>query len=197
MCINQKQTMKRNTLLLIAAAVAGVQACSNGPDRTADDNSATTMDTARVVAVQTASMADTAFAHKAAMGGMAEVALGKMAAEKGMDPQVKDFGNMMVTDHGKANDELQSIAGSKSIQLPSELDAKHKALSDSLSNFSGKAFDVAYVNTMLEDHKKDLALFKSEATDGTDAELKAFAAKTADVIQMHLTKVQQIHDGMK
>ena len=78
------------------------------------------------------------------MGGMAEVELGKLASEKGTDPKVKDFGKMMITDHGKANAELKSIAHSKNIELPSQLDAGHKALKDKLSKLSGKEFDSSY-----------------------------------------------------
>jgi putative membrane protein len=128
---------------------------------------------------------------------MAEVALGKMAASKSSDSKIKDFGNMMVMDHGKANSELMTIAKSKNIALPTGLDAEHQAKSDSLSKLSGKDFDMAYVNAMIEGHKKTLALMQSEATNGKDADLKAFAAKTAPVVQSHLTKIQQIHDSMK
>lgn len=142
-------------------------------------------------------MSDTTFAGKAAVGGMAEVALGKMAAAKGADSKVKEFGNMMVMDHGKANAELMSIAKSKNITLPGGLDAEHQAKSDSLSKLSGKDFDMAYVNAMIEGHKKTLSLMQSEATNGKDTELKAFAAKTAPVVQHHLDEIQKIHDSMK
>ena len=194
--------MKKSTSLLIVAAVAGlVQACSNNDGSSAANVSATRSDTAKAVpatAPPAANIqADTAFVQKAAMGGMTEVALGKMAADKAKDTRVKDFGNRMVTDHGKVNDELKSIAGSKNIQLPAGLDAKHQALSDSLGKMSGKAFDTAYVNAMLNDHKDALALMQSEASNGTDAELKAFAGRTAPLIQSHLDMIQKIHDAMK
>src|SRR3979490_1120961 len=61
---------------------------------------------------------DAAFYKKAAEGGMAEVQLGKLAQEKSSNPNVKDFGAMMVGDHSAANDKLKSIAESKSIKLP-------------------------------------------------------------------------------
>ena len=142
-------------------------------------------------------MSVTSLAKKAAMGGMAEVALGKMAADKSKDTKVKDFGDLMVEDHGKANDELASIAKSENIQLPTSLDAKHQALSDSLSKLSGKAFDKAYVNAMLEGHKQTLALLQDEAANGKDPQMKAFAVNTATVVQGHLDKIEKIHDGMK
>ena len=108
---------------------------------------------------------------------MAEVALGKMAAAKGSSDQVKSFGKMMVMDHGKANAELMAIAKTKNIMLPAGLDAEHQAKSDSLSKLSGKDFDLAYVNAMIEGHKKTLALMQSEAANGKDTDLKSFRSQ--------------------
>jgi putative membrane protein len=195
--------MKKLNLLLLTAAFAGTfQACSSHKTAANGDSTATTTDTTKMTtSVKTDSsgmvLSDTAFAAKAAVGGLAEVALGKMAASKSSDSKIKDFGSMMVMDHGKANSELMTIAKSKNIALPTGLDAEHQAKSDSLSKLSGKDFDMAYVNAMIEGHKKTLALMQSEATNGKDADLKAFAAKTAPVVQSHLTKIQQIHDSMK
>src|ERR1051326_6505759 len=82
-------------------------------------------------------MNDTTFVTKAAEGGMAEVQLGKLAVEKASSDEVKKFGQRMVDDHGKANDELKSLAQQKNITIPSDLDAKDKALRDRLSKLSG------------------------------------------------------------
>src|ERR1700735_1452405 len=76
----------------------------------------------------TISTTDTAFVMKAAQGGMTEVQLGQLASDKGDSQDVKDFGSKMVTDHGKANDELKSIAAAKSLTLPDKLDTKHQAM---------------------------------------------------------------------
>lgn len=120
-----------------------------------------------------------------------------MAATKGVSAEVKNFGNMMVTDHGKANDELMSIAQKKGLTLPTGLDAEHQAKSDSLSKLSGADFDRGYIKVMVEGHKKTLALMNNEATGGKDADLKAFAAKTAPVVQHHLDEITQIQASVK
>jgi putative membrane protein len=198
--INLKTMKKINLLLTAALAAAFLQACSGAKSNSTSDSTATKTDSSTtVVKTDSAStvLPDTAFAAKAAVGGMAEVALGKMAAAKSTDKQVKDFGNMMVTDHGKANAELMTIAKSKNITLPATLDAEHQAKSDSLSKLSGADFDKAYVAAMIEGHKKTLALMQSEAANGKDAELKAFAAKTAPVVQMHLDHIAKIHGSLK
>jgi len=103
----------------------------------------------------------------------------------------------MVTDHGKANDDLKSIAAAKEITLPDKLDAKHQAMVDKMAGLSPAAFDQAYVTAMVAAHKKDDALFTKEASSGQDADIKAFAAKTDEVVKMHLSMIQDIQSKLK
>lgn len=148
-------------------------------------------------AADSVSTGDKTFVMKAAQGGMTEVQLGQLAADKGTSQDVKDFGSKMVTDHGKANDELKSIASSKGITLPDKLDAKHQAMVDKMNGLSRTAFDKAYVDAMVAAHKKDDALFTKEASSGQDADIKAFAAKTDEMVKMHLSMIQGIQSKMK
>jgi putative membrane protein len=187
---------------MVPLLVAGLlTACSGTKTVTGADSSAVKTDSTQTMSTSSAdsttAMADTTFAAKAAISGMAEVDLGKMAAAKGTAKEVKDFGQMMVMDHGKANAELMSIAKNKNITLPAGLDAEHQAKSDSLSKLTGQDFDKGYVAVMIEDHKKTLALMQSEASNGKDADLKAFAAKTAPVVQHHLEDITKIQQGLK
>ena len=137
------------------------------------------------------------FAKKAAQGGMTEVKLGEMAKDKAESPDVKKFGEMMVEDHSKANEQLKKIAADKGIELPTELDKEHQAMVDKMSKLSGKEFDQAYVNGMVEDHKKDVAEFQEASKEISDPEIKAFAAKTVPTLKKHLRKIEAIQRGMK
>lgn len=58
------------------------------------------------------------FLQQAAIAGMKEVSTGKLAAEKATDRKIKAFGQMMVDDHTKANEELRSLAKLKKVNLP-------------------------------------------------------------------------------
>jgi len=129
--------------------------------------------------------ADHNFVNEAAIGGMAEVELGNLAKEKASNSDVKSFGERMATDHGKANDELKSWAEQKNVTLPTELDAKHKALRDRLAKLSGEAFDKAYMREMVADHNHDVAAFKRESTSAKDPDLKAWAGKTLPTLEEH------------
>jgi putative membrane protein len=133
---------------------------------------------------------DQKFVMDAAKGGMAEVELGKLATEKASSAEVKSFGQRMVDDHTKASDELKTLAQSKNITLPTEIDAKEKALRDRLAKLSGEAFDRAYMTAMLDDHRKDANEFRMESRAGKDPEVKAWAAKTLPTLQEHLKMAQ-------
>jgi putative membrane protein len=195
--------MKNLTIVgLIALAAYVLQGCNNAPKgSTANADSLNkTKDTTKNAAAtggMAVDSADAAFATVAAADGMAEVALGKLAAEKSTNSQIKNFGDMMVTDHSKAGDELKAIAKTKNITLPDSLDDAHKKKIADLSKKSGKDFDKAYVDAMVDGHKKALDLMQSEAKNGKDADLTAFAAKTAKIVQMHLDAINKIHDSMK
>jgi putative membrane protein len=134
--------------------------------------------------------ADRQFIMEAARGGMAEVELGQLASDKAQSDAVKQFAQRMVTDHGKANDELKSLAQSKNVTLPAELDAKHKSTKDRLSKLSGAQFDRAYMQEMVSDHQKDVSEFRKQSQSAKDAELKAWAAKTLPTLQEHLQMAQ-------
>jgi putative membrane protein len=189
----------KKLMIMLVITAASFQACKSGNTGSSTD-SATVKTDSTVTTVKTDSskmVADTAFANKAAIGGMAEVALAKLALTKTSNTKIKNFANMMVTDHSKANMELDSIAKGKSITLPSTVDAKHQAKMDSLSKLTGVDFNKAYVATMIDGHEKTLALMKTEASDGKDADFKAFAAKTAPIVQMHLDAINKISASMK
>jgi putative membrane protein len=134
---------------------------------------------------------DIEFVLDAAKGGMAEVELGKLAAQRAQNDEVKKFAQRMVDDHSKANDELKQIAQSKSIKLPEELDAKDKALMQRLEKMNGPAFDRAYMTAMLNDHQKDVSEFKREANAGRDAQVKSFASSTLPTLEEHLQHAKQ------
>jgi len=132
------------------------------------------------------------FMKKAAAGGEAEVELGQLATEKASNDDVKKFGQRMVDDHSKANQQLKELASSKGIDLPSGLNAKAKATKDRLSQLSGEQFDRAYMKDMVDDHTKDVAEFKHASKMAKDAEVKNFAAQTLPTLEDHLKQAQSI-----
>jgi putative membrane protein len=133
---------------------------------------------------------DETFVSKVASAGMAEVELGKMAVEKASNPEVKKFAQRMVDDHSKANDELKTLAANKHMTLPDGPGPQHKAMQDRLSNASGAAFDRAYMQMMIADHRQALNDFRLAAKAAKDADVKSWAAKTLPTIEEHVKLAQ-------
>jgi putative membrane protein len=189
-------------LFAISTSVFALSSCGNGTKdakETADSLNKVKDTTSNVMATGGIAVepSDAEFATKAAVGGMAEVELAKLALTKTTNAQIKDFANMMVSDHGKANEELMAIAKMKNITLPGMLDEDHQKKMNELNQKSGVDFDKAYVNTMVDGHKSTLSLMQDEAKDGKDADLKSFAGKTAPIVQSHLDMINKIHDSLK
>lgn len=126
------------------------------------------------------------FAAEAASGGMMEVKLGQLAVQKSSNDQVKMFGQRMVDDHSRANDQLMGLASKDNLTLPSQMNSKDQATYDRLSKLSGSIFDRAYINDMMSIHEKDIAAFQHEANDGKNSDLKTWAANTLPMLRDHL-----------
>ena len=154
--------------------------------------------TAQTTEMKSAKMAkQDKFWTEAAQGGMTEVELSNLALQKSQNEEVKKYAQMMVDDHTKANDELKTLAQSKGVTLPTEINAKQMAVKSKLNGLSGDAFDKEYISTMVKDHDKTVKLFQTEADKGSDAEVKAFAANTLPTLKAHQTEAHTMNDSMK
>lgn len=159
------------------------------------------------------SAGDRDFVEGMAIGGMAEVELGRMAMERGASPEVKQFGDMMVKDHSKAGDELKQVAMQHSIPMPAGLDQKHQDLKTTLSNLNGVEFDREYMKAMVDGHEDvvdrlqtrasedrfgdDKGEVKPERSDNpVEAALNQWAAKALPTVRHHLDEAKRINDGL-
>src|ERR1035438_10006186 len=143
----------------------------------------------RAIAATAVSAADQEFMQAAAQGGMTEVKLGELVAQKGLRSDVKEFGQMMVKDHMAINDDLKALAAQKGVALPDSLDAKHQAMVDKMAALTGSAFDDAYIADMIKAHQQDAKAFKAESAATKDADIKSFVDKSIPVVEAHLKRV--------
>jgi putative membrane protein len=137
-------------------------------------------------------MKDKIFLRKAAQGGMAEVKLGQLAAQKASSDDVRAFGQKMVDDHTKLNNEMAPIADSMSVRLPTDLNKEDQAEYDKLNALSGNNFDMEYLSFMVKDHHKDLREFRQEAASTTDPTLQTAVANATKVIHEHTMMVDKL-----
>ncbi|WP_428327610.1 DUF4142 domain-containing protein [Mucilaginibacter sp.] len=191
----------KTTGFLIAAllGLTLMQACKSKP---ADDSEAkadsinAVKDTTKKLSIAVEKV-DAEFIVEAASGSMAEVELGKLARQKGFNRRVKNFGTMMITDHGKLNDLIRAIAVTKNISIPKVPGADEQKMIKKLAEKSGRDFDKAYISNMIEDHKQDIKVFEKAGKNCVDPDVKSFAVKTLPILQAHLDAIDAINDSIK
>lgn len=146
------------------------------------------------------------FVNQMAMTNMAEIQLGNLAEKQATSPQVKQFAQMMVQDHTKANEELKQIASQLNVQLPTELDQEHRELQEKLSKLQGEEFDREYMSAMVDGHEEAINKVEDRAnrsdqptgTAGSAQQgqqaLTQWATKTLPTLRKHLQQAEQINE---
>lgn len=128
---------------------------------------------------------DVTFIEHAAVGGMMEVELGRLAAKRATNAEVRAFAQRMVEDHGKANEELTKLARDKGVTLPAELTLDARDMQARLDATKPEDFDEAYMEMMVDDHEKDVKMFEEQAKDAEDTDLRAFADGCLPTLRSH------------
>ena len=187
--------------LCVGAGPTPVAQAAGTYDKQASPPAATPAASAKQAGARASSAAlssgDRKFIEEAARGGVAEVELGKLAAQKASSPEVKQFGQRMVDDHSKANDKLQQLASQKGVNVPNEMDAVSKREYDKLQKLSGASFDQEYIKAMVKDHHKDVKDFQKEEKSAKDAELKTFVSTTLPTLEQHLKLAESDQTAVK
>lgn len=180
---------------LLAFSLAA-QTPANPPrtsDRTDDASPRTGHGSSSGSSSSSLSSSDRQFVMKAAQGGKMEVELGQLGVQNASSEAVKNFAQRLITDHTNANQELMQIASQKGVNVPEAMSSKDK---DKFSKMQGAAFDRAYMQHMIKDHQKDIALFEKESNSGSDPDVKAFAAKTLPTLREHLEQARSVANNL-
>ncbi len=146
---------------------------------------------------------DAQIAHIVVTANQVDIDAGKIAAAQSTNPEVKKFGETMVTDHtgvNKAATDLvtklkvtpQDNDTSKSLKAGGEKNVKN------LNSLKGAAFDTAYVNHEVTYHQQVLdALDKTLIPNAKNAELKALMVKVRPAFVAHLEHAKQLQASLK
>jgi putative membrane protein len=129
-----------------------------------------------------------------AQANLAEIATGKLALDKSLDPKIDKFAQQMIDDQTKALDDLKKIAQSKGVEIPSEPDLAHKAMSIALKATTGDFFDKQYIeHAGVGDHRRTIDLLKKVPRESKDADLKSYAGKVLPVVERHLAMARDMN----
>jgi len=181
-----------SSLIILCAAVAARAQEKNPGTGNPAVTTPGTLQSAPTPAPSRPNTADRTFAHEAAIGGMSEVDLGRLAEHEGQSAAVRAFGQRMVADHSKANSRLTQLAEAAGIPLPKQLDAEHRAMQEQLSQLHGAAFDRAFIRGQVTDHQQTAQLLEYEIGAGQDAQVKAFASDVLPIVLQHLEMAQNV-----
>lgn len=171
------------------AANTNPEATNTGIGQSGPVNAAQDMTSTAVGETSAATMGsfDTAsFVKNATRSGMYEIDAADIALKRTKDPAVRDFAKMMVSDHTRLDKEIAPVAMKAGQTPPKDLDQRRKGLLDNLKSAPAADFDRTYMDQQVSAHQEALTLMKGYADHGSDAGLKAVAAKAAPVLQKHL-----------
>jgi putative membrane protein len=133
------------------------------------------------------------FVNRAAVSGRFELSAAELAKARGGEAS-RAFAARIRPDHQAAQRELERIAAQEKLDVPERLDAHHTALLAELSELDGPAFDRAFARVQIEVHRAAVTLYEAEATDGSDASLRAFADRTLPKLRDHLTRARALYE---
>jgi putative membrane protein len=134
-----------------------------------------------------AAMSDQSFINFAAQTDMVEANLGQLAQTASGSQQVKDFAQMLVTDHTSDFNRLSGVARQAGLSVPSAIDAEHnKTMIGRLEKLKGTTFDRRYIEDMIAGHTKGIAIYRREAAEAQNPALKSYADHALPVLEKHL-----------
>jgi putative membrane protein len=134
---------------------------------------------------------DKLFVRQAALGGQAEVELGKLAQKKASAPSVREFAERMVQVHSSSNQQLLKLGRGLNPDLPKELDPEHQAIRNELDKVSGQAFDVAYLSAQIADHQRTANLLQWHLSNGQNEALRKYSLQTLPEVMAHLEHAKE------
>jgi putative membrane protein len=137
-------------------------------------------------AAKGAPMSDQKFVDMAAQTDMLEAHLGQMAADQAATQDVKDYANMLVTDHTGDYQQLNALAAKDSLTVPTGLDAAHNKMIAPFEKLKGAAFDTRYIHEMIAGHTEAIGVYTKEAADAQNSDVKAYASATLPTLHKHL-----------
>ncbi|WP_205500487.1 DUF4142 domain-containing protein [Rufibacter psychrotolerans] len=137
------------------------------------------------------------FVAEVTSGGLFEVEMGRLASSKAQSPALKQFGQLMLDHHTQANTQLKQVAELKNLMVPTSLGEDHQETFNQVLGLSGAAFDRAYLEAIIKDHEQTIDRFEEMADQGTDTELKNFAARNLPTLRAHLAQAEQLEEQLQ
>lgn len=184
-----------STVIVACAIIFGAASC-NQQQGAVEEAQQTNEQQAEGTAMEDQKVNQSDFLTQAASSNMLEMQAGRLAQDKGQSQQVKDYGQMIVSDHEKAIDKLKNLASQKSITLPDSMGQAHKDKLQSLQDKTGAEFDQSFMDLMVSSHEEAVSLFENAANELEDPDIKSFASATLPALRQHLDQAKEVNNSL-
>jgi putative membrane protein len=178
-----------HALLVGLAAVAAMASLNASAQSSSARSSTATSSTAT-------SSNDSKFLQDAIRGNAAEVQMGELAKQRAESKAVRDYGQMLIDDHSKANEKATKIAAQSNITAAAEPSAKQQQEHAAMAKLSGTEFDTTFMSHMVQGHQQALAEYTAQAQSGDSSKVTDYAKDTLPTLKEHLSKAQSIESKL-
>jgi putative membrane protein len=193
----KEETMRLHTnhaLLGGLAAIAAMATLNASAQPSSTPSSGRQSSSAQSPATQSAD--DSKFLQEAIRGNAAEVKMGELAKERAQNKAVRDYGQMLIDDHSKANEKAMGIARQMNVTAANEPSAKQKQEHDAMAKLTGSEFDTTFMSHMVQDHQEDIAKYTTQAQSGDSSKATSYAKDALPTLREHLSKAQSIESKL-
>lgn len=135
---------------------------------------------------------DQQFVDFAAQTDMLEAHFGQMALNQASGRNIKDFAQILVTDHTNDYQQLNRLSEKAGVTVPKAIDAKGNKTIATFEKLKGTAFDSRFIREMISGHEKAIDTYKKEISNGQNSDVKAYAAQAMPALERHLQGARQL-----
>jgi putative membrane protein len=125
-----------------------------------------------------------------------QIEVGKLALQKALNADVKDFARMLIDDHTKSLEELKVLANKKALTMPTTIPEE---MTSDLEMLKGKAtvdFDKEFINMMADDHENAVDKMTEIAQKIKDSDFKLWASRQIDSFITHRDKAKKLKEKL-
>lgn len=187
--------MKRWIPVLMTLALATTVAACDRRDARTDDARVGTEGAAGTTGESSLGMMERRFVENHLKDGTREIELSRLAEERAMSPQVKEFARKVVQAHSQAGEDLRTLARTQNVEVEPDRDDVQNARED-LARHTGAEFDREYMDKMVDDHEKAVNDLEGHV-DSDNPQLRQYASANLPVVRQHLVEARQIQEQLK
>jgi putative membrane protein len=170
------------SLTLTLAAASGLTACNreNGVEAAREDRAASL------------SQSEQDFLTEAAQADLAEMDMAQIALQNSATGDVRDFANMIKSDHTIALEDLTELMKGKNVSQPKSIPARTQQDIGRMKTLTGGEFDREFVNMIVSEHQKAIEMFRDQQSTAQNEDVKKYVEDTLPILEMHLEKAQRL-----